>query len=204
MNNNILVLVPLPLLSYSLFSLLYSLLSSLLSLLLSLSARDALPTMATPLLPPLASSAMSAAAASAARARAVATRSCDGGVRRNLGLSRPCHLLSAGASPPVCLSFAGWLSCRLLSRASASRHLSPHSRLTRPDDSNRPSIRCVRSCNHPQCTCGIFRWAHHHHWCTRKKCHVNNKYKMELTYYPAPHRERRAAVQADFFSVYRQ
>jgi hypothetical protein len=52
-------------------------------------ARDALPTMATPLLPPSASSAMSAAAASAARARAVATKSRDGSARRNLGLSSP-------------------------------------------------------------------------------------------------------------------
>jgi hypothetical protein len=72
--------------------------------------------MATLLLPPSASSAMSTAAASAARARAVAAKSHDGGARRNLGLSRPRRLLSAGASPPVCLSFAGWLSRRLLSR----------------------------------------------------------------------------------------
>ncbi len=100
MNNNILVLVPLPLLSYLLSSSLSSSLSSLLSSLLLLSARDALPTMATPLFPPSASSAMSAAAASAARARAVAAKSHDGGARRNLGLSRPRHLLSAGASPP--------------------------------------------------------------------------------------------------------
>jgi hypothetical protein len=40
--------------------------------------------------------------------------------------------LSAGASPPICLSFAGWLSHRLLSRASASRHLSSCSRRTHP------------------------------------------------------------------------
>jgi hypothetical protein len=197
MNNNILVLVLLPLLSYLLSSSLSSLLSSLLSLLLSLSARDALPTMATPLLPPSASSTMSVAAASAARARAVAAKSCDGGVRRNLGLSRPRHLLSAGASPPICLSFADWLLRCLLSRASASRHLLLRSRLTRPDDSDRPSIRCVRGRNHPRRTCGISRQAHHHHRCTRKKCHVNNKYKMELIYYPAPHRERRAANDSD-------
>ena len=29
---------------------------------------------------------------------------------RNLGLLRPHRLLPAGASPPVCLSYAGWLS----------------------------------------------------------------------------------------------
>jgi hypothetical protein len=190
MNNNILVFVPLPLLSYLLSSSLSSSLSSLLSLLSSLSARDVLPTMATLLLPPSALSAMGAAAASAARARAVAAKSRDGGARRNLGLSRPRHLLPAGASPPVCLSFAGWLSHRLLSRASASRHLSSRSHLTHPDDSNRPSIRCVRSRNHPRRTCGISCRAHHHHRCTRKNCHVNNKYNMELIYYPAPHRER--------------
>ncbi len=46
--------------------------------------------------------------------------------------------MSAGASPPVCLSFAGWLSHRLLSRASASRHLSSHSRRMRP--SSTPSL----------------------------------------------------------------
>ena len=40
--------------------------------------------------------------------------------------------MSAGASPPVCLSFAGWLSYCLLSHASASRHLSSRSRYTRP------------------------------------------------------------------------
>ncbi len=68
-------------------------------------------------------SAKSTAAASAARATAVAAKSRDGGARCNLGLSRPRRLLSAGASPPVCLSFAGWLLRRLLSRASASRHL---------------------------------------------------------------------------------
>jgi hypothetical protein len=197
MNNNILVLVPLPLLSYSLSSLLSSSLSSLLSLLSSLSARDALPTMATPLLLPSASSAMSAAPASAARARAVAAKSRNGGVRRNLGLSRPRHLLSAGTSPLVCLSFAGWLSRRLLSRASALRHLSSRSRLTRPDNSDHPSIRCIRGRNHPRSTCGISRRAHCHHRCTRKNCHVNNKYKMELIYYPAPHHERRAANDSD-------
>ncbi len=35
----------------------------------------------------------------------------------NLGLSMPHHILSAGASPPVCLSFAVWLLCRILSRS---------------------------------------------------------------------------------------
>ena len=50
----------------------------------------------------------------------------------NLGLSRPHCLLSAGASPPVCLSFAGWLLHRLLSRASALRHLLLRSHRTRP------------------------------------------------------------------------
>jgi hypothetical protein len=80
---------------------------------------------------------MSAATASAARARAVAAKSRDGGARRNLGLSRPRRLLSAGASPPVCLSFAGWLLHRLLSRASASRHLLSRSRLTRPATARR-------------------------------------------------------------------
>jgi hypothetical protein len=55
--------------------------------------------MATLLLPPSALSAMSAAAVSAARARAVAAKSRDGGVWRNLGLSRPCCLLSAAQWP---------------------------------------------------------------------------------------------------------
>jgi hypothetical protein len=186
MNNNILVLVPLPLLSYLLSSSLSSLLFSLLSLLSLLSARDALLTMATPLLPLSASSAMSAAAASAARARAVAAKSRDGGARRNLGLSWPRHLLSAGASPPVCLSFAGWLLRCLLLRASALHHLLSHSRLKHPDDSNRLSIWCIRGRNHPRGTCGISRRAHRHHRCTRKNCNVNNKYKMELIYYPPP------------------
>jgi hypothetical protein len=36
----------------------------------------------------------------------------------NLGLSKPCRLLSAGASPPVCLLFTSWLLHCLLSRAS--------------------------------------------------------------------------------------
>jgi hypothetical protein len=152
---------------------------------------------ATLLLPPMVLSAMSAAAASATRARAVAAKSRDGGARRNLGLSRPWRLLSAGASPPVCLSFAGWLLRCLLSHASALRHLSSRSRLTHPDDSDRPSIRCVRGRNHPRRTCGISCWAHCHHRCTRKNCHVNNKYKMELIYYPAPHRKRRAANDSD-------
>ncbi len=159
--------------------------------------QDALPTMATPLLLPLLLSAMSAAAASAARARAVAAKSRDGGARCNLGLLRPRHLLSAGTSPPVCLSFAGWLSRCLLSRASALRHLSSRSRLTRPDDSNRPSIRCIHGRNHPRRTCGISLRAHCYHRCTSKNCHVNNKYKMELIYYPAPHRERHAANNSD-------
>ncbi len=65
------------------------------------------------------------------------------------------------------------------------------------DDSNRPAIWCVRGCNHPRRTCGISRRAHRHHRCTRKNCHDNNKYKMELIYYPAPHRERRAANDGD-------
>jgi hypothetical protein len=146
--------------------------------------------MATLLLPPLASSAMSGAAASAVRARAVAAKSRDGGTRRNLGLSRPRRLLSAGTSPHVCLSFAGWLSRCLLSRASASCHLSLRSRLTHLDDGKRPSIRCVHGCNQPCCTCGIFRRAQRHHRCTHKNCHVNNKYKMELIYYPTPCRKR--------------
>ena len=33
---------------------------------------------------------------------------------RNLGLLRPCRLLSTGASPPICLLFAVWLSHRLV------------------------------------------------------------------------------------------
>ncbi len=148
-------------------------------------ARDLLPTMATLLLPPLALSAMSAAAASAARARAVATESHDGGARRNLGLSRPRRLLSASASPPICLSFTGWLSRCQLSRASALRHRSSRSCLTRPDDGDCPFIRCVHGRNHPQCTCGISRRVHCHHRCNRKNYHLNNKYKMELIYYPA-------------------
>ena len=51
---------------------------------------------------------------------------------RNLGLSRPHRLLSTGTSPPICLSFAGWLSHHLLLRASASRHLSSRSHRTPP------------------------------------------------------------------------
>ena len=43
----------------------------------------------------------------------------------------PHRLLSAGASPPVRLSFTGWLSLCLLSRASTSCHLSSHSRRMR-------------------------------------------------------------------------
>jgi hypothetical protein len=140
---------------------------------------------------------MSTAAASAARARAVAAKSHDGGAQCNLGLSRSRCLLFAGTSPPFCLSFAGWLSRRLLSRASASCHLSSRSRLTRPDNGNRPSIQCIRGRNHPRRTCGISRRAHCHHRCTLKNCHVNNKYKMELIYYPTPRRERRAANDGD-------
>ena len=45
---------------------------------------------------------------------------------------RPRRLLSTGASPLICLSFTGWLSHRLLSRASASRHISSGSRRTHP------------------------------------------------------------------------
>jgi hypothetical protein len=44
-------------------------------------------------------------------------------------IKAPC-LLSAGASPPVCLLFAGCLSRRMLSRASALRHLLSRSHLT--------------------------------------------------------------------------
>ena len=51
---------------------------------------------------------------------------------RNLGLSVPPRLLSAGASPPVCLSFSGWLLHCLLLRASASHHLLSRSCRTRP------------------------------------------------------------------------
>ena len=40
--------------------------------------------------------------------------------------------MSTGASPLVCLSFAGWLSHRLLSRASASHHILSGSRRTHP------------------------------------------------------------------------
>ena len=42
---------------------------------------------------------------------------------RNLGLSRPRCLMSAGASPTVCLLFAGWLLRCMLLRASALHHL---------------------------------------------------------------------------------
>jgi hypothetical protein len=55
---------------------------------------------------------------------------------RNLGLSRPHCLLSAGVSPLVCFSFASWLSHCLLSRASASRHLPLHSCRTRPSSTS--------------------------------------------------------------------
>ncbi len=71
---------------------------------------------------------------------------------RNLGLSRPCHLLSAGTSPPVCILFAGWLSRRLLSRASASRCLVSHSRRTRPVNGNHALRRPNRRrCCRPSC-----------------------------------------------------
>ncbi len=45
---------------------------------------------------------------------------------------RLCCLLSSGALLPVCLSFASWLSHRLLLCASASFHLLLRSRLMRP------------------------------------------------------------------------
>ena len=131
--------------------------------------------MATPMLPPSASSAMSAAEALAARTRAVAAKSRM--AARGIPLPSPLPLLLApprsslvqrlavalvppplilstlppplnahprpieapsplvhwyGASPLVCLSFAGWLSHRLLSCASASRHISSGSRRTHP------------------------------------------------------------------------
>jgi hypothetical protein len=38
---------------------------------------------------------------------------------------------------------------------------------------------------------------HHHHRCTHKNYHVDNKYKIELIYYPAPRRERRSADDGD-------
>jgi hypothetical protein len=41
------------------------------------------------------------------------------------------------------------------------------------------------------------RTTHRHRRCTRKNYHVNNKYKMELIYYPAPRRKRRAADDGD-------
>jgi hypothetical protein len=141
--------------------------------------RDALPMMMTPLLPPSASSAKSTAAASAARARAVAAKSRDGGARLNLGLLRPRCLSSAGASPPVCLSFAGWLLRCLMSRASASRHLLSRSRLTHPDDGNHPSRHChhrqlcrpSRRCNHRP-YCRPSRHCHHRRRrCPSGRCH---------------------------------
>ena len=122
-------------------------------------ARDALPTMATPLLPPSASSTMSAATASAVRTRAPPNTH-DGGewhfpsplplpsplllppsqkylVRWLVVASMPPPLVlltlpPLGASRPVCLSFADWLSCCLLSCNSASCHLLLYSRLTHP------------------------------------------------------------------------
>ena len=42
---------------------------------------------------------------------------------RNLSLSMPCCLLSADASPFVCLLFSGWLSRCLLLHVSALHHL---------------------------------------------------------------------------------
>ena len=106
---------------------------------------------------------------------------------RNLGLSRPCHLLSDGASPPVCISFAGWLLRRLLLRASASRHLSSRSCRTHPDNgdclsrrSNCCQCRCLSCRSHrcrrrcPSCSrrlswCGC----HCHCWCHRPSRHCH-------------------------------
>ena len=51
---------------------------------------------------------------------------------RNLSLSRPRNILSAGASSPVCLLLAGWLLFRQLLRASALHHLLLRCRLTHP------------------------------------------------------------------------
>ncbi len=56
-------------------------------------ARDVLPTMATPMLPPLASSAMSAAKALAARTRAVAVKSRMAAAARGIPLPSPSPLL---------------------------------------------------------------------------------------------------------------
>jgi hypothetical protein len=63
--------------------------------------------------------------------------------------TQPCRLLSAVASPPVCLSFAGWLPCCMLSWLShcmlsgayAWRHISLCSRLTHP--SSTPFFVCA-------------------------------------------------------------
>ena len=52
---------------------------------------------------------------------------------------QPCCLLSDGASPHICHSFAGWLSRRMLSPASTSRHRSSRSHLTSP--SSTPLLR---------------------------------------------------------------
>ena len=59
----------------------------------------------------------------------------------NLILSRPSHLLSDSASPPICLLLllAGWLLCRQLLRASALRHILSRSCLTHP--SSTPLLR---------------------------------------------------------------
>jgi hypothetical protein len=51
--------------------------------------------------------------------------------------------------------------------------------------------------HHPQRIGGISCRAHCHCWCTLKKYHVNNKYKVELINYPTPRRERRAADNGD-------
>ena len=62
----------------------------------------------------------------------------------------------------------------------------------------------ARSC--AQKTCGernreltdsISRQAHCHRRCTHKHYHVNNKYKIELIYYPAPRRESCTAGNGD-------
>ena len=59
--------------------------------------------------------------------------------------SRARCLLSSGASPPICLSFAGWLLRCLLSCASASSHLLKRSRLTGPSLTP-PSLFTPASC----------------------------------------------------------
>ena len=69
-------------------------------------ARDALPTMVTPLLPPLASSAMSVAAASAVRTRAVAAKFCDSSVRH---FPLPSRSPSPLLLPPPQKSLVRWM-----------------------------------------------------------------------------------------------